>query len=101
MGTDDKTVFSAVMSQMQKKKKNLFPLSSVIRNEKLVGKSGNAEFKISLGSLLFYENKQKKGCESLLQASAAPPLCSLLAERYLCQAAACYSTGPSLTETFT
>lgn len=25
MGTDDKTVFSAVMSQMQKKKKTYFP----------------------------------------------------------------------------
>ena len=78
MGTEDKTVFSAVMSQMQKKK-NLFPLSCVIRNEKWVGKSGNAEFKISLGSLLFYENKQTKGCEqppaSICSSSSLLPSC--------------------------
>lgn len=49
----------------------------------------------------FMKTNKQKVVSSLLQASAAPPLCSLLAERYLCQAAACYSTGPSLTETFT
>lgn len=87
-----------VMSQKQKRCVPSFLCGQVWESCPREKRRGNAELNFCWFPFSFDGNKV---VSSLLKASQLLPLCSSLAERYLCQAGACYSTRPSLTETFT